>query len=103
MWPLGPTAARRGQIARSITLSGVVLWVVGQRLDELLKHRELLVVVRVRGDRRPIEDGLAHEDARGAADRERDSVGGTTIHLDLAVGDLDKDGAVEHIDPGFIR
>src|SRR5438309_10296130 len=100
--PLRPTPVRRGQIAGSITLSGILRRIVGQRLDEFLEHRELLVVVRLGGDRRAVQDRLAHEDARGATDRQRDGVRGTAIHLDLAVGDLNEDAAVENAAAGFV-
>src|SRR2546427_11074859 len=92
-WPSRPTADRRGQIARSITLSGVLLGIVRQRFDELLEDGELLVVVRLGGDRRGIQDRRPPEAGRGAADRERARVGGPAHDLGLASGALDEDAS----------
>src|SRR5437870_687485 len=101
--PSRATAVRRGQIAASITSLGALRRLVRQCLDELLEDGELLVVVRLGGDGRAIEDGLAHEDARRAAHRERDGVGRAAIHLDLAVGDLHEDASVKHSAAGLVR
>src|SRR5881628_2082120 len=101
----GTTTSTTGALVPAFSVAGITVligltrrWclrILGERLDELLEDGEVLALLALREDRRPVEHRVGDEDARAAAHRKRDGIRGTAVDLDLLLAELQEQAAVE--------